>query len=224
MPQAIDTHRGNRLFGIPSWIVKTVPVVVIVVLAFFSVTVVSTAQADKDNSTDTFNATTYAAKEYDSKIAPAITADAVDLADLLAALKSDPTAAQKKYGHTSGANSPYSYSVKTTAVAGTVANGLLPLKVTGIDPSYTVYIQVGPSINGTALRDATGLISFGQFTNQIDYQNAAIALNEQVKKTVIAKADPASLAGKTVSVTGAYTTGVNPVFIGIVPVSIEVKQ
>ena len=34
-------------------------------------------------------------------------------------------------------------------------------------------MQVGPAINGTALRDATGLVNFNDFVNQVEYANAA---------------------------------------------------
>ena len=42
-------------------------------------------------------------------------------------------------------------------------------------------MQTGPAINGTDLRDAPGEIKFGQFTNQIEYQNAGAALNNAMK-------------------------------------------
>ena len=221
MTHTAGSRRHRTILGIPAWIVKTVPIVVVVVLAAFSVTVVSTAQANKDNSTDAFNASTYAQKTYESKIVPAVIRDAVDLATLLTGLDTDAAATEKKYGHTSGANSPYSFSITTTGVAGAVNKGLLPLTVEGIAKPYTVFVQIGPEINGTALRDATGLVSFGQFVNQIDYQNAALALNDQVKEKVLKGLDPAALVGKTVTVTGAYATSVNPGFIGIVPIAIE---
>ena len=222
MNNGVGSPSHRTILGIPVWIIKTVPVVIVVVLAAFSVTVVSTAQANKDNASDSFSASAYAQKMYQSKLAPMVTRDAVDLATLLTGLGADAAATQKKYGHAPGANSPYSFSIKTTGVAGAVNNSLLPLTVAGIDKPYTVYIQIGPDINGTALRDATGLVSFGQFVNQIDYQNAALALNDQVKDRVLKNLDPAALIGKSVTVTGVFTTGANPDFVGIVPVAIEV--
>ena len=70
--------------------------------------------------------------------------------------------------------------------------------------SLHVSVQTGPAISGTDLRDATGTISFGQFTNQIEYQNAGSALNKAMKKQVLSKLDAAGLTGKTISVTGVF--------------------
>ena len=70
-------------------------------------------------------------------------------------------------------------------------------------------MQTGPAINGTDLRDATGEIKFGEFKNQIEYQNAGSAINNAMKKQVLAGIDTSALPGKTISVVGAFTL-VNP--------------
>ena len=46
---------------------------------------------------------------------------------------------------------------------------------------HEVVLQIGPAINGTALRDASGLITFDDFLNQLEYQNVATELNNRVK-------------------------------------------
>ena len=83
-------------------------------------------------------------------------------------------------------------------------------------------MQTGPAINGTDLRDATGEIKFGDFKNQIEYQNAGAAINNAMKAAVLAGIDTASLAGKTVTVTGAFTL-VNPKNWLVTPVEITVQ-
>ncbi len=72
-----------------------------------------------------------------------------------------------------------------------------------------VRVQTGPAVNGTDLRDATGAIEFGQFTNQIEYQNAGSAINNQMKKDVLANAGADSLTGKTAKVVGVFKL-INP--------------
>ena len=53
-------------------------------------------------------------------------------------------------------------------------------------------MQTGPAIFGADLRDGSGHeIAFGQFVNQIDYQNAGAALNKEMKKQVLAKVESA---------------------------------
>ncbi|MDQ1130047.1 DUF2291 family protein [Microbacterium sp. SORGH_AS_0888] len=114
------------------------------------------------------------------------------------------------------------YSVTFTGVVGTGNAGIYDVAVEGVPSTLRIRVQTGPAINGTDLRDATGDIAFGQFKNQIDYQNAAAALNDQVKSTVLASVDTAALTGKTVTVTGAFTL-VNPTAWLVTPVSLEVR-
>ena len=70
--------------------------------------------------------------------------------------------------------------------------------------------------------DATGQIEFGQFKNQIEYQDAGSAINNEVKKVVLAGIDPAALNGKTVTVIGAFKL-VNPKNWIVTPVRLDVK-
>ena len=83
-------------------------------------------------------------------------------------------------------------------------------------------MQTGPAINGTELRDAPGTIEFGQFTNQIEYQNAGAALNDEMKKQVLAGVNTANLNGKTITVTGAFRL-INPKSWLVTPVRMSVE-
>ncbi|MEO2037276.1 MAG: DUF2291 family protein, partial [Martelella sp.] len=80
----------------------------------------------------------------------------------------------------------------------------------------------GPAINGTDLRDATGTIAFGQFKNQIEYQDAGSALNNEMKKDVLAGIDTANLSGKTISVTGVFKL-INPKNWLVTPVEMSIE-
>jgi predicted lipoprotein len=83
-------------------------------------------------------------------------------------------------------------------------------------------VQTGPAINGTDLRDATGTITFEQFTNQIDYQNAGSALNKEMKAQVLSKIDNGNLTGKTLSVVGVFQL-INPNSWLVTPVRLDVQ-
>ena len=163
----------------------------------------------------------FANEFYDSKIVPYIVANAHDLAELDAAIKADPAAAGAKYGKRDGDNAAYSVATKFTAVAGKVMGDLLELKIKGI--STTVYLQVGPALNGTAIRDVSGLVNFGMFDNQLAYQDAGTKLNDKVRDTVLSKVKKAELTGKTLNITGAFSL-FNPKQYMIVPVAIEVAN
>ena len=82
-------------------------------------------------------------------------------------------------------------------------------------------MQTGPAINGTEVRDATGTISFGAFTNQIEYQDAGAALNDQIKAQVLAKLDREKLPGKTIEVVGVFQL-INPANWMVTPVRLKV--
>jgi predicted lipoprotein len=105
-------------------------------------------------------------------------------------------------------------------VAGKPADSLLPVKVKGLKGT-TVSLQIGPALNGTALRDAVGFIDFNQFVNQVDYADAGTALNTQVKQKVLKGLDRQSLKGKRVRFTGAFTY-LAPTVVTVTPVRLEV--
>ncbi|WP_459696857.1 DUF2291 family protein [Acidisoma sp. C75] len=165
-----------------------------------------------------FNPAAYGAREF-PKIRAEIEKRAVDAATLAAAIAKNPDDAAKRYG-VPGMIGP-EYAVKFTGVAGQDTYGVYTVSIPGVPPSLTVRVQMGPAINGTAVRDATGTITFGQFTNQIDYQNAGSALNNEIKKQVLAKIATQKLTGKTISIVGAFQYVVPNSWL-ITPVAAEV--
>ena len=135
-------------------------------------------------------------------------------------LRQDPEAAGEKYGTRQG-SSPYTYAVSLTGTAEKLEGALLRMTVPGLPGATTVSVQVGPAINGTALRDANGLITFNDFVNQVDYADVATALNNEMKKDLLRDLDPRSIVGKQITVIGA-TAPLNPELVTVTPVSIEV--
>lgn len=166
-----------------------------------------------------FDPARYGEETYPKAVA-AIEEAAVPLAKLVAAMRDDPEAAGEQYGKRQG-TSPYSFSTTLEGVAGKPEAGLMPVRVKGVPESTTVSVQIGPAINGTAIRDAAGFIEFGQFTNQVEYAAAATALNQQVKQQVLARVDATAIAGQRLTVTGAFSS-LTPDVITITPVKLEV--
>jgi predicted lipoprotein len=162
---------------------------------------------------------TYGQTEF-PKIQSAIEAKAVDAGTLASALASDKAAAIKQYGVPGGIGPEI--SVKFTGVVGQGKSGVYAVAVQGVPSTLMVRVQTGPAINGTDLRDATGTIKFQQFTNQIDYQNAGSALNNELKKQVLSKIDNSNLTGKTISVVGAFQL-INPNSWLVTPVKLDVQ-
>ncbi len=192
---------------------------VVVVAAVASTKVLSVDEAAEASQAGAFEPKEYAAERFDDEIVPAITDDAVDLAPLLQDLAGG--ADEADFGHSAGSSSAYSFPVTFTGVAGTPNGSILPVTVDGLPEGVVVQVQIGPAINGTAIRDATGTVSFNDFTNQLEFQEVATELNTLVKEQILSDVDPTTLAGKTITVTGAFTR-VNPALVSVVPVEFEV--
>ncbi|MES2433531.1 MAG: DUF2291 domain-containing protein [Pseudomonadota bacterium] len=208
-PDTAPPPRANRTLLI------TAAVVVAVLGAIALDTTVVRIGSDQDVRAAVFSPEAYGAETF-PKVQANVTARAVDAVELATAIAADPKAAEAKYA-VGGV-----YPVKLEGVVGEGKSGIYFVDVAGIPAPLRLRVQTGPAINGTELRDATGEISFSQFTNQIEYQDAGSALNKEMKKLVLDGIDNSALTGKTVAVVGAFKL-VNPKSWMITPVSLEVK-
>ncbi len=175
---------------------------VLVLLAAMAVdTKVVKIGSPEDVQAGAFSAASYGKAQF-PKVQSAIEGRAVDAAVLAAALTKDPAVAEAQYGVPAPAGPEY--SVKFTGKVGKQDFGVYDVAIPGVPETIHVSVQTGPAINGTDLRDASGLIKFGDFSNQIDYQNAGSALNNEMKGEVLAGNDIPDLTGKTIQVVGAF--------------------
>lgn len=172
------------------------------------------------------NAGAFVEPIWKSKIIPSILSKAVDAAVLLPELHANPDAAGQKYGRREATN-PFNYLIKgsgkVTQVNTESRAGTMTVEVGDQTNHETINLQIGPVIIGTALRDATGLINFNQFTNQIDYADVSKEINSRAIKEALGGKDPASFAGKTIQFFGAFTfdpKSSSP--IRVTPVKLEV--
>jgi predicted lipoprotein len=140
------------------------------------------------------------------KLGSAFNEKAPDIAKILPEIRADPDAAGEKYGHREATN-PYNYMVKGTGKVSEIntesAAGTAIVEIPGLNEK--VALQIGPVVRGTALRDATSLVSFNQFENQLDYADVSKEMNTRALKAAFSAAPAASLAGKTVTFYGAFT-------------------
>ncbi|SCD24628.1 DUF2291 family protein [Brucella inopinata] len=174
--------------------------------------------SDADVRQQVFSPAAYGASEF-PKVKASIEQRAVDAVEVGNALAADKAAAGKKYGV--GSVNPV-IPVKFTGTVEERKANYNVVKVDGMPEGMVIRVQTGPAVNGTELRDATGEIQFGQFKNQIEYQNAGAALNNEMKKQVLQGVDVDNLNGKTVSVVGVFKV-VNPKNWLVTPVELEVK-
>jgi predicted lipoprotein len=141
-----------------------------------------------------------------SKVLPTMEEKAQDIAKLLPEIRADQETAGQKYGRREATN-PYNYMVKGIGKVTEIHNqsqaGTATVEIPGL--IERVALQIGPVVRGTALRDATGIVSFNQFSNQLDYADVSKEMNLRALKTAFASVDPASLTGKMVTFYGAFT-------------------
>ena len=141
-----------------------------------------------------------------TKVLPTIQEKAQDIAKILPEIKADPNGAGQKYGRREATN-PYNYMVKGTGKVTELHTesqaGTATIEIPGLNEK--VALQIGPVVRGTALRDATGAVSFNQFTNQLDYADVSKEMNARAVKGAFSGLEPASLAGKNVTFFGAFT-------------------
>ncbi|MCK4205390.1 DUF2291 domain-containing protein [Brucella pituitosa] len=174
--------------------------------------------SEADVRQQAFSPEAYGAAEF-PKVKASVEERAAEAVEVGTALVADKDAAGKKYGV--GSVNPV-IPVKFTGTVEERKSNYNVIKVDGFPEGMAIRVQTGPAVNGTDLRDATGTIEFGQFKNQIEFQNAGSALNNEMKKQVLEGVDVNNLVGKTVSVTGVFKL-VNPKNWLVTPVGLEVK-
>ena len=119
---------------------------------------------------------------------PSSSARAVDAATLGQDSLADKAAAAKQYGVAAGDRRDHPGQVHRHRRRGQIRH--LQCRRPRPAADIKIRMQTGPAINGTDLRDATGEINFGDFKNQIEYQNAGAGINNAMKKAVLAGSTP----------------------------------
>jgi predicted lipoprotein len=175
------------------------------------------------------SAAAYVDSIWTAKLLPAMQSSAVDARTLLQALAASPEDAQARYGHRE-TNGPVYFLVKGQGKVTRVDNksraGLALLDVAPYDGRPDLSVQIGPVLRGTALRDATGLVRFTDFVNQLQFADVSNELNTRALKTVLEPLDAAKLSGRVVSFTGALTADAKaePPLREMVPVQLKVEE
>ena len=217
MSLATSSSRAPAKLSRPRLILPALAALAAVGLALDTTVVRVGSQADVRQQA--FSPDRYGQKEF-PRIQAFIQERAVDASTLAAAVLADKAAAAKTYGTatSSGAIIP----VRFSGTAGEAKSGIYAIAVEGVPPEIRVRVQTGPAINGTELRDAPGDIAFGQFKNQIEYQDAGSGINRAMKAAVLDPLDPSRLSGKKVEVVGAFRL-INPKNWLVTPVAVTVQ-
>lgn len=211
LPKSSRPARSYRWIGIAA-------VVVLVGAMAFDTKIVQIG-SEADVQVQKFSPEAFGAEQF-PLIKQSVETRAADAVELAQAIAADRNAAGEKYGVKTSTGPVF--PVRFTGVIGERKANYNVIAVEGLPAELTLRVQTGPALNGTDLRDATGQIEFGQFKNQIEYQDAGSALNRAMKKAVLDGIDTANLTGKTLEITGAFRL-VNPKNWMITPVQVVVK-
>lgn len=143
---------------------------------------------------------------YQQKIVPQILSEAKPLAEMMTALQGakDFDAACKQFGYRSQEENPCVFTVKVlgtvTAVNTTSRSGKMNVKdASGLE----VAVQIGPTIRGTALRDAYKGVSYQDFNDQVLFGDYGKAINS-LASDEIKKLQPK--VGDSVEVEGVFSS------------------
>ncbi|WP_439103482.1 DUF2291 family protein [Celeribacter marinus] len=193
--------------------------VVVVMGAMALDTTVVQIGSDLDARKQAFSPDAYGAAQFPA-IQSSVTERAIDAAKLATELTADKAAAIAAYGVGDGIGPVI--PVRLTGVVANGRSGIYDVTVAGVPDTIRIRVQTGPAINGTDLRDATGDIAFGAFTNQIEYQDAGAGINRAMSEAILSDVDRDALTGRTLTVTGVFKL-INPKNWLITPVEFDVQ-
>jgi predicted lipoprotein len=181
--------------------------------------------SDGPEGDDARNADRLAAT-FESELLPLVSARALDVAALRAALSGGLDAAGDAHANRgAGRGAAWIFALRDT---GTVVEATLDssartadLDVDG-DGAADVRLQLGPVIRGTALRDAAPFYRFDDFRDQIEFAKLARALNDRVKPdlaavTQIAPGDRVAFTGVVPLKSPTEQLVVTPTAVEVVP-------
>jgi len=168
----------------------------------------ATGKAIIEEEHQAFDARTWVATNWSSRVVPTVGKGAIPFSTLRSALAEDQDAATRRYRSGTGAGRPsflVSGVARVLAVDTTSRSGVARLDLEPFDGTLDAELQIGPVFRGTALRDALPFIRFDDFTNQMAYASVSRVLHDRVADSVVAKVGRARLAGRVIEFEGAYT-------------------
>jgi predicted lipoprotein len=225
-----------------SRLISLAAIIVVAVLCYLSwplaFTVVPIAEVEQVEKSEAFDPVVYVDKIWDSKIIPTINEKAVDLALILGEMKPDSNGFAKKddlipiaqkYGLIT-VGEAHVYMVKGRGRVVNVdtesSTSTMEIQLEGFDGPIKVLVYIGPRIpsDETAVRDAVGFISFGDFKEQTQYGKVGAEINNRIITQVLTPINKDQLRGKDITFYGAMTIRIDLKQVTIVPIKIEVKE
>ncbi len=163
------------------------------------------------NKTGTgFTAEKYVDSNWDSKIIPAFLEDAVEVLELIQSLEAGQDEAVIKYGYRKDENSEeIFFKVKgqghVLAFNDSSRNGLLEMDLEPVDGNIDIFIQVGPVIKRTEIRDSLSFIKFTDVGNQLQFASLSDELNKRIFTWTLKDINLSETADKIIEFNGVFS-------------------
>lgn len=129
---------------------------------------------------DALDATAYVAGLWQERALPAITKAAVPLDVLAPAIAADLDRAGGTYGRRAGEGSAWTFVVRGTGQVVSVDSGSRRgqaiVAVPGLAGGQPARVQIGPVVEGSAVRDALPFVTFDDFADQLAFADVGRAL------------------------------------------------
>ena len=226
-----------------SIVIVVVTILFLILAGLYGFTVVTIEEAEQTVQDETFDPVAYVDGIWESELFPTFNEKAVELSLILSEMEpgADGTASKEnlipianQYGLITEGEA-HVYMVKGSGVISSAnietSKGTAEVTLNGYDGPIKVLFYLGPRLPGddSSVRDATGLIKFGDFKEQTEFGKVAKEMNDRVLQG-LDTLDKENLNGKTVSFMGAFTIrtynqiSIDLKEIYIIPVEIEVGE
>ena len=181
--------------------------------------------AKKEVTAMNLNPTEFAQKFWKGKFTPCLDS-AVEIGDFMSMLKENPKMVFEKYARTQGIGNSSFFLVKGEGVIKSANDDEVLVAVKHGAEEILAKINTGIYF-GNAVRDVTGMINMGDFSNTMDYNNVSSELNKIVHAQVVMPFKTKAVKGATVRFVGCAEINrehINTNDLQLLPVKININQ
>jgi predicted lipoprotein len=184
--------------------------------------VVPLKKAEAEKTAGVFDAAQFAEMFWTNQLLPSLN-KAVNAETLVAAIRSDPAAAKKKFSRSVGLSENYFYFLRGEGKIVSVSDDGIGLAILPDATNAEIVLEPAP-IFGDAIRDGTGLLNVNDYPNSQDFNDISSALNNIVESRVLPKLQEQAKVGAEISFAGCAevddeSTDLKP--LKVIPIQIE---
>lgn len=171
----------------------------------------------------------YASSIWSSRLLPTLLKSATDARTLLDALSVSVDSAGQRYGHREGSGAWY-FAIRgrglVLAEDSASRARTVDIDIAPANGKPDISLEIGPVLRGTAVRDATGLVPFTNFTTQLQYADVGNALNDIVLKSALKPFASGEMRGRTVDFVAVFSaqTPWQPPIRDAIPVQLTMSE